>query len=362
MIVGIDHRPALFGRGGIAVYVREFVSAYARAFPEDRLALFGHRLRGRLDVETPDLPPNARLHRRRLPVQALRLLAALRCGADRLLGGVDLLHLTDFAPLRSTRAPVVAAVHDVLFAEHPEWYEPGVHKRLHAATTRIVETADAVLVCSDRSRNALARCYDVEPARMHVIPLAPRTMPEVAPATDHGGKYVLFVGTLQPRKNLGRLLRAFDAVHREHPDWRLVVAGARGWLDDPLVAGMADRPHVVYEGMVDLRRLSALYAGAGAVAVPSLAEGFGLPVLEAMTHAKAVLVGRDTTCADLAGEAGVVVDVTDDEALADGLRTLMTDESERTRRGEAGRERAAGFTWERTARLTRDVYEREVRA
>jgi glycosyltransferase involved in cell wall biosynthesis len=359
--VGIDHRPALYGRGGLAVYVRELVLALARAYPDDRLELFGHRLRGRLDGEAPALPAHARLHRRRIPVQALGLFAALGRGADRLLGGVDVLHLTDFAPLRSSRAPVVATIHDVLFAEHPDWYDARTVRRLHRATARLVAAAAAVLVPSDRSRDALMHRFGVDSGRVHLVPLAGRTLPAAEPAREHGA-YVLFVGTLQPRKNLARLVEAFDAVHRDHGEWTLVVAGARGWLDGGLLEGMARRPHVVYEGMVDLQRLAALYAGAEIVALPSLAEGFGLPVLEAMAHGKPVLVGKETTCADLAGEAGMAVAARDAGAIESGLNVLLSDAGERARRGEAGRGRAAAFTWERTARLTHAVYEQVVGA
>jgi len=357
MRIGIDHRPALFGRGGIAEYVRELVDALARERPDDVLELYGHRLRrpngpAQVDVTAP----NMRLHDKRIPAQALALAARVGLGADRLLGAVDVLHLTDYVPLGSSRAPIVATVHDVLFEDVPECYPVVLRRRLRGVTSRIVRDAVQLIVPSERSRAGLVTHFGADPDRTHVVPHGCPRLPE-ADAAEMGGPYVLFVGTLQPRKNLGRLLTAFDAVHAAHPRVRLVVAGGSGWMADDLEAGLAQRDFVLHQGEVSRERIAALYRGALAVAVPSLEEGFGFPVLEAMTCGKPVLVGVDTACAELAGEDALAVDVREVDALAEGLCTLLADEALRARLGRAGRERAAQFSWARTARETRAVYE-----
>lgn len=362
MRIGIDHRPALFGRGGIAEYVRELVAALARARPDDVLELYGHRLRrpnGPAQLEVSE--PNTRLHRARVPAQALGLAARMGLGADRLLGDVDVLHLTDYVPLGSSRAPIVATVHDVLFEDVPECYPGVLRRRLRGVTSRIVRDAAQLIVPSERSRAGLMAHFGADPDRVHVVPHGCPRLPE-AEAGGRGdvglkGAYILFVGTLQPRKNLGRLLAAFDAVRAAHGEVRLVVAGGRGWMADDLEAGIAQRGFVQYEGDVSRERVAALYRGALAVAVPSLEEGFGFPVLEAMTAGSPVLVGADTACSELAGEDALTVDVRDVEAIAEGLCTLIEDETLRARLGRAGRQRAARFGWARTARETRAVYE-----
>jgi glycosyltransferase involved in cell wall biosynthesis len=360
MRIGIDHRPALFGRGGIAVYVRELVAALAACAPEDELELYAHRFR-RPHGATGEAPAgdNVHLHERRVPAQALALAARAGLGADRLLGDVDVLHLTDYVALGSSKAPVVATIHDVLFEDVPACYPPVLRRRLRGVTSRLVRDAARLIVPSARSRDGLIAHFAADPARVHVVPHGCPALPKVAPAQEYGA-YVLFAGTLQPRKNLGALLAAFDRVHGVHPDLRLVVAGPRGWMDEDLVAGIAARAFVAYEGQVSRERLSALYAGARFVAVPSREEGFGFPVLEAMTMGRAVLIGTGTACAELAGDGGLAVDVGDPEALAGGLLALLEDEDLAVRLGAAGRARSAAYSWARCARETRAVYEQAI--
>ena len=364
MRIGIDHRPALFGRGGIAEYVRALVGALAETYPDDELKLYGHRLRrpaAAVGDREPALPPNARLSTSRVPAPALALAARAGLGADRVLGNVDVMHLTDYVSLGTTRAPVVATVHDVLFEEVPACYPDTLRRRLRGVTRRIVRDAAQLIVPSERSRAGLVRCFGADPGRVHVIPHGCPALPEAAPAAEHG-RYVLFVGTLQPRKNLGTLIEAFDAVHAAAPEVGLVVAGPRGWMDGALVDAMAAREFVTYEGDVDRARIAALYRGALAVALPAFEEGFGFPVLEAMVCGRPVLVGADTACAELGGEGAVAVDPRDTAAMAAGLLTLVRDAPARARLGAAGRARAAAFSWERTARATHAVYEEALRS
>jgi glycosyltransferase involved in cell wall biosynthesis len=340
--------------------VRELVAALGAAFPDDRLELYAHRFRGNGAAATPPaLPPNARLHARRIPWRVQEVLGRLGFGADRMLGGADVLHATDYVTLPASRVPLVATIHDLLFEDLPECYTPAMRRGLRWTTRRLLRSARRVLVPSERTREALLRTHGGDPGRVDVVPHGARPLPGAAPAREHGA-YVLFVGTLEPRKNVPRLLEAHDLAVARVGAFRLVVAGARGWDDEGTMAAMARRPLVAYEGPVGPERLSALYGGALAVAYPSLGEGFGLPVLEAMAAGKPVLVGADTACSDLAGDAGVAADPTDVEALADALAFLVADEALRARLGARGRERAQAYTWERAARATRACYERAI--
>lgn len=340
--------------------MRELVEAVAAAHPEDAFELYAHRLR-RPEGAAPaaELPPNATLHRRRLPARALALAARAGLGADRVLGSVDVMHWTDYVPLETSRAPVVATVHDVCFASLPDCYTDAQRTGLTEVTRTIAAQAARIIVPCARVRAELTQHFAVEADRIDVVPHGCRPLPDVPPADDLG-RYLLFVGTLQPRKNIERLIDAFDAVHADRPDVSLVVAGGRGWLDDGIVAAMAQRAHVTHAGDVDAERLSALYRGAIAVAFPSLGEGFGLPVLEAMHCERAVLVGADTACGDLAGDAALAVDPTSVEAIAEGLRRLVADVDLRATLAARGAAVAAPYTWERTAKMTRAVYAKAV--
>jgi glycosyltransferase involved in cell wall biosynthesis len=302
------------------------------------------------------VPANARLHALRFPSRAQTFLARVGVGADRLLGGVDVVHWTDYVALESTRAPVVVTVHDVIFDERPECYTPEMRRGLDRVMRRAVRVARRFVVPSARTARALAERRGVDPSRIDVVPHGASVLPEAPPAREHG-RYVLFVGTLEPRKNLATLLDAHREAARTAGPLRLVVAGPRGWMDEDLVAAMESRDDVVWEGAASRERLAALYRGALALVYPSLAEGFGLPVLEAMALGVPVIVTRGSGCDDLAGGAGVVLDdPRDARAMAGAIVRVVEDDTLRARLRAAGPVRAAAHRWEDAARGTRASY------
>lgn len=355
MRVGLDWRPATAGRGGIPVYVRGLVDAYARRFPDDRLLLYAHRLRPRRG----DPPAAARLHAAPIPSRAADVLARLGVGADRLLGGCDVFHLTDYAFLRPTRAPLVVTVHDVLFDELPRCYTPGMRRGLSTFVRRALRAAARVVVPSARTKIALVERFGARADRVDVVPLAPRPLP-AAPAAPAARPYVLAVGTIEPRKNHARLLAAHRAALAAGADLDLVVAGARGWLDDDVVAALRTAPRVRWEAAPDDARLASLLVGATALAYPSLGEGFGLPVVESMAAGVPVLTSDGTACAEVAAGAALLCDPYDVDALAAGLARLAADPALRADLAARGRARAAALSWAATAEGTRAAYARAV--
>jgi glycosyltransferase involved in cell wall biosynthesis len=171
---------------------------------------------------------------------------------------------------------------------------------------------------------------------------------------------ILTVGTLEPRKNLPMLVRAFAALHEQFPH-DLVLAGPEGWLMDEIErtiaeSGIGDRVRRI--GFVDDEALVALYNGADVVAVPSLYEGFGLPVLEAMASGAPVLTSNVSSLPEVAGDAAVLVDPANLDSVVDGLRQMLASDELRARLRAAGPAQAAPFTWERTASLTHAAYQR----
>ena len=357
MRIGLDWRPTFGGRGGIPIYVRGLAASLAARRPEDALLLYGHQVRGgigRLRARAAPPPRGARLHAAPIPSRAADALARFGVGADVLLGGCDVFHTTDYAFLRPSRAAFVATIHDVLFEELPRCYTPQMRTGLRRVTRRLVRWADRLVVPSVRTKSALVERFGADADRVDVVALAPRPLPCREPARFERPTF-LAVGTLEPRKNLARVLAAFRLARTRGLEADLVVVGARGWLDDAILAAAAACEGVRVEGAVDDARLAALYAGATALVYPSLGEGFGLPVVEAMAASLPVVTSAATTCADVAGEAALLVDPYDVEAVAVALTRLARDAALRDDLAARGRARAAGFRWETTADGTRGV-------
>ena len=296
---------------------------------------------------------------------------------ERLLGGVDIVHSTTYcAPrFRSRRRRLVVTIYDLTFVTHPEYHLPANVEHCLEGTRLAIERADMLIAISESARRDLIERMHAPAERIVVTPLA--ADPALARVTDPAvldrvrrryrlpERFVLFLGAMEPRKNLLRLIEAWatlkPAVRRETS---LVVAGAQGWLNDSVrsrveTLGLGDRVHLA--GYVEGEDLAALYSLATVFAYPSLWEGFGLPVLEAMACGTPVLTSDVSSLPEVAGDAAVLVPPTDVEAIADGLFRLLEDAALRADLAERGRRRAARFSWERCARETLAVYNSVVR-
>jgi glycosyltransferase involved in cell wall biosynthesis len=270
---------------------------------------------------------------------------------ERATGPVDVVHATAHVASAS-RAPWVATIHDLHFLHEPDHFTArgvSVFQRFLS----LVRDEAALVVCPSEATRRDAEDAGIEPARLRVVPWAttstavdPRAVEAVRRRHHLERPCVLFAGTVEPRKNLDRLVEAFGRLGPV--DAELVLVGAEGWADPP--AG------VRHLGFVPRAELDALYAAADVVCYPSLREGFGLPVLEAMVQGAAVVTSSTTSTAEVAGDAGLLVDPTDVDAIAEAIGRLLGDRDLRARLGAAARDRAAGFTWTRTADLMVAAY------
>jgi glycosyltransferase involved in cell wall biosynthesis len=350
--------------GGIGTYVRHLVPALAEVEPTLDLLLFHARF---------DRPPEAwmtRWPRVALPrgIRTLYPSWALlaRPPLPPPVDGADVVH----APSPSAVPPVgrrqrlVVTVHDVAFRLHPAMYPSPWRALYRLGLRRALRRADALLAPSRHTADDLVGAGAAAP-RVRVVPLAaslPSHEADPEPVLARLGvprPYVLFVGTLEPRKNLVRLIRAYrQAVSTERLPHGLVLAGPLGWRADAMRRELSvPAPgRVVLTGRVDDAALDALYRGADAFCYPSLYEGFGLPVLEAMARGVPVICSNATSLPEVAGDAAILVDPRSVDGLVAAIAGLLRDEAERRRLSSAGRTRAAGFSWERTARETAEAY------
>ncbi len=268
---------------------------------------------------------------------------------------------------------VVVTLHDATFFSDPELHR-GVKARFFRGWTSVSSRrADALIAPSEATRSEVARHTGVDPARITVVPhgvdherFRPPLSGEVGEVRRWLGlgvdeSYVAFLGTLEPRKNVPALIRAYVEVCAGRTDPpALVLAGGKGWDDgiDPALAQVPASLRVVRPGFVPDRLVPALLGGAAVVAYPAFGEGFGLPVLEAMACGAAVLTTRRLSLGEVGGDAVAYATSPDTGDIATALDVLLDDPAERARLGAAGLERAAGYTWDAAARAHRDVFER----
>jgi glycosyltransferase involved in cell wall biosynthesis len=269
----------------------------------------------------------------------------------------DVIHAPSLAVPPPGRRPLVVTVHDLAFRTHPDCFPPR-GRAFHERGLALAREEAAAVVVPSRFTAGELEAAGFEAARIHVVPHGIDLPPEhtlakvwADPPTRPGtrraargvppGPYVLFVGTLEPRKGIDVLVAAHAALRASRPDLALVVAGPRGW--GPGID--LDRPGVVATGRVDEAELDALYRGAGALALPSRSEGFGLPALEAMARGCPVVASAAGSLPEVVGDAGLLVPPGAPEALADALGTILDDCTEHARLAALGRSRVAAFTW-----------------
>lgn len=256
----------------------------------------------------------------------------------------------------------VVTIHDLCWLEAPATMRPATRWLDRLLMPQALRQADRVIAVSGSTRDCLARVFPQVAARVSVVHEACEAIPPPGIVKPVAQPFVLVVGTVEPRKNLARL---FEAFARLTTPARLVLAGARGWGTDAPEsmakrAGIADR--FSYLGAVDDATLSSLYRHASLLAMPSLYEGFGLPLLEALSCGTPVLYGNNSSMPEVAGDAGLAVDATSVDAIAQGITCLLGDEALRTRLAARARAQAAKFSWDRAALETLAVFEAAVAA
>jgi len=371
--IGIDARLLYYQRGGIAQYTRHLIRELAQGTaagdaPAARYVILHSRkdspeaTSSALPADTPLArrvplwtPPHNRFEQLALPIE----LARLR---------LDLLHSPDFIPPFRGSFRRVITVHDLNFLLYPKFLTTESRRYYNNQIERAVRVADHILADSFATRDDLARLLNVPPEKMSVVwlaanPIYRRLSQEETSALlarhQLSPGYVLFTGTLEPRKNLPGLLEAYRMLCDQYAAPLLVMAGRRGWLYDEIFAhierlGLAARVRFIENpedaGMV------ALYNGAGVFVLPSFYEGFGLPVLEAMACGTPAIIANRASLPEIAGDAALLIEPEDIPGLTQTLLRVLNDSTLRAQMIEKGYAQAGQFSWAKTAQETLAVY------
>jgi glycosyltransferase involved in cell wall biosynthesis len=351
-----------YSEGGIGQYTVRLVQALARVDRDDPFLLLQSRRDDRSLVNQPNFqrrdlwtPSHHRLEQWTLPLE----LAAL---------DIDVLHSPDFIPPFHSQVGSVITIHDLAFLLYPQFLTPE-SARYYGQIDEAVHRADHIVAVSESTRDDIMQLLGVPGERITVIyeaanPLCrPMDREEVSISLEkHYGitdDYLLFVSTIEPRKNLPNLLRAFRQLVNRGREENLLVVGRKGWLFDEVMEvteclHLSDR--VRFMGQVEAEQLVLLYNGARALVYPSFYEGFGLPPLEAMACGTPAVVSNVSSLPEVVGDAALQVDPDDEDGIAEAMERILEDEELRGRLVQRGLERSRQFSWERAARETLQVY------
>ena len=378
--IGFDATAALTQGGGIGRYTRELIHALVTEAPGYRYTFFSARPPAVLPVPN-SLPVAPQVAHRPAPVDERWLYrlwyrAGIPLPVQLFTGPINLFHSPDFVlpPVRGG-IPTLLTVHDLSFVHYPATFPANLVAYLNRVVPRSVARATHILADSQSTKRDLAAIWRVPDDKVTVLysgvnerfrPVTDATALAAVRARYGLGDrpYVLAVGTVQPRKNYELLVRAFRAVAQAGPHV-LVIAGGRGWLTEGLDAeitrqGVADR--VILPGFVDDADLPALYSAADLFVFPSLYEGFGLPLLEAMACGVPVISSDASSLPEVAATGGeptaLLLPPGDEAAWSAAMLRLLTDETARQRLITAGVAQAARFTWQAAARQLAALYER----
>jgi glycosyltransferase involved in cell wall biosynthesis len=362
------HVDQLFSQapGGIGTYARSLVPAMADQEPSLEVTLFHARFPGAMPERwmrrfwVEELPSGTRFLYPRWNIMAR---PALPPGVSSL----DVLHAPSPAsvPPAGPEQRLVVTVHDLAFLVSPQFFPRDWRTVFRLGLRAAVRRADAIVTPSRNTAEDLLSRTPVDPAKVHVIPLA-AAVGKVGGGEDVLSRlkihqpYLLFVGTLEPRKNLVRLIRAYRRAAAWGIPHSLVLAGPLGWHHEQLHRELALRGpgEVVLTGAVPEPELDPLYRNASAFVYPALYEGFGLPILEAMARGVPVITSNTSSLPEVAAEAALGVDPGSVREIAAAIETLLADPVLQEKLATRGRARAERFSWDETARQTLQVYEK----
>ena len=369
MRIAIDAHSVGTGLGGNESYATNLIEALAEIDKINQYALYVTRPAAveRFANRWPNFEVRTTLPHTPLIRIPLTLSRELRKNP------VDVLHVQFTSPPFAP-CPVVVSIHDLSFEHLPETFKLRSRTQLRLTVRRSARKASQVIALSEHGRSDIISTYGLSADKVNVIPLAAPTgfgpvkdekeLQRVRQTYGIEGDYILSVGSIQPRKNLGRLIAAYSSLRQARPEGKLpqlVVVGKFAWLYEETLRAIKEHElgkSVVLTGYVSERDLPALYSGAVCFVYPSYFEGFGLPPLEAMKCGTAVIVGNRTSLPEVVGDAGLLVDPFDVDGIAAAIETLITDSDFRSKLRVKGLERARLFDWRETARQTLAVYEK----
>jgi glycosyltransferase involved in cell wall biosynthesis len=371
MRIGFDARLVYYQQAGIGQYILQLVQGVARLTNPSRQGEKGstHELWVFRSHKAPPLELPAWVHQAKLWTPSHHRYESTALVAELTTKRLALLHSPDFIPPFGGRFRSVITIHDLNFIHFPQFLTPE-SARYYGQIHRAVARADHLLTDSNWTREDVITSLEVPPERVTTVHLAAAQV--YRPITDQQevrravmryglpSDFIIFVGTLEPRKNVPTLLRALRRLHDRGYDVHLAIVGRKGWLYEEVFSTLTElklAEQVHFLENVSNKDLARLYNAARCLTLPSYYEGFGLPPLEAMACGTPVVVSNRSSLPEVVGDAGLLIDPDSPEDLSKALAQILDDSQLRASLRQRGLVRASEFSWARAARQTMAVYE-----
>lgn len=368
-MITVDVSAAVHSRAGLGRYSERLALALHEAYP-GKIALFHNQgADGRLPPSLAGIPRRSV----RLGYKPWRLAVLLGhllgLGFNRLVPDARLFHSTEHLLLPLRKVPNVLTVHDLIYKLYPQYHKRLNYWFLNLAMPLFCRRASAIIAVSEATRRDLVQYYNIDADKIHVVyeaaaenfrPPAQDEIERVRRTYDLPDQFLLHLSTVEPRKNLHRLLDALGQLQQEHPRLKLVLVGSKGWLFQDFFdrierEGLQDS--VLTPGWVPDDDLPALIAAADLAVQPSLYEGFGLPILEHMACGQVVAASNRSSHPEIGGDAAAYFDPEDSAGMAAVIDRLLRNPQEKAQRREEGLRQAAKFSWRRAAQETMAIYQ-----
>lgn len=373
MRIAIDITVTIGQKTGIGLYVHNLIENLARVDKENEYLLYTHFWRSfKTKKKTLSLPvqPNFRLVVKRFPNRITNLLFNyLHLPIDFFLPPTDIVHCTCYLTPISKRSKSIVTIYDLTPLLFPEFHVEHIKKVIFKGLLNSVCKVDKIIAISESTKKDVMRLFHIPEDKIEVIygaadeiyhPIEdPEILKQVRAKYKIPHKFILFVGIIEPRKNIARLIQAFSILKKKF-EHKLVIVGRKGWLYDEIFAQVR-RSHlgeeVIFTGYVPREDLPALYSATELFIYPSLYEGFGLPPLEAMACGTPVITSNVSSLPEVMGEAGILIDPNNVDELSRAIDSVLSDENLREELREKGLRQAKKFSWERCAQETIKVYQ-----
>ncbi|MGC8976125.1 MAG: glycosyltransferase family 4 protein [Candidatus Ratteibacteria bacterium] len=376
MRIGIEITPLIWGKkAGIGWYAWNLVKHIKKIDKENTYFLFGSTLRGYrksgkflIDEFGGD---NFKVVLKFFPGRFHNYFFQTFVPIETFYGKFDIIQtLHPFSPVKF-KAKYIATIHDLTPLISNEWFPKLNSEKFRFIITKTIKRADKIIVDSVSTKNDIIKLFNYPEKDIEVIYLASdeiykpieekEEIEKIKKKYSINKRYILFVGTIEPRKNLVRLLNVFEKLKRKYKDYQLVICGQIGWMTEKFFEKMKDLPEsvkndIILTGYLPINHLPFLYNGCECLIYPSLYEGFGLPVLEAMSCGVPVITSNISSLPEVGGDACIYVNPYDEDEIFNKLEMVLNNGEIREKLKQKGLERAKLFSWEKTAKKTIEVY------